>query len=359
PRRAHRDRSLPARGGAHGRREPLPADPSHRHPRDPARDHDPVHPRRGQHLQPRLRDGLPDADRPELAHFRGHQHLRVQGRPAGRPVQLLGRHRAVQLLPEPPPSADLQLGRLEGQPVEPVVISMRTPTSTHTLQSSTFTPRPQTFANRIADPLFVLITYGIIAIAMLLIIYPLYFIVIASISDPSLVQQGKVVLIPRGVTLDGYLTIFGTSTIVRGFMNSVLYTVVGTALSVSMILFGAYALARKDMPGRNFFMILFVITMFFDGGMIARYLVVKELGLLDTMWAVVLPGAVGVWNLIIARTFFEQNLSPELREAAQLDGASDFRFFFGIALPLSKPLIVLMAMIHIVANWNAFFDAMI
>src|SRR5699024_8630509 len=108
--------------------------------------------------------------------------------------------------------------------VEPVVISMRTPTSTHTLQSSTFTPRPQTFANRIADPLFVIITYGIIAIAMLLIIYPLYFIVIASISDPSLVQQGKVVLIPRGVTLDGYLTIFGTSTIVRGFTNSVLCT---------------------------------------------------------------------------------------------------------------------------------------
>ncbi|MGO2585370.1 MAG: carbohydrate ABC transporter permease, partial [Brachybacterium tyrofermentans] len=192
-----------------------------------------------------------------------------------------------------------------------------------------------------------------------LIVYPLYFIVIASISDPSLVQQGKVVLFPRGITFDGYLTIFGTSTIVRGFANSVLYTVVGTALSVTMILTGAYALSRKDMPGRNLFMILFVITMFFDGGMIARYLVVKELGMLNTMWAVVLPGAVGVWNLIIARTFLQQNLSPELREAAQLDGASDFRFFFGIAIPLSKPLIVLMVMIHLVANWNAFFDAMI
>lgn len=230
--------------------------------------------------------------------------------------------------------------------------------------SSTLSPaknslRQEPFHRRMADPLFGIITYGLIAAAIVVIIYPLYFIVIASISDPNLVQQGKVVFLPRGITFDGYLTIFGTSTIVRGFANSVLYTVVGTALSVTMILTGAYALSRKDMPGRNLFMILFVITMFFDGGMIARYLVVKELGMLNTMWAVVLPGAVGVWNLIIARTFLQQNLSPELREAAQLDGASDFRFFFGIAIPLSKPLIVLMVMIHLVANWNAFFDAMI
>ena len=230
--------------------------------------------------------------------------------------------------------------------------------------SSTLSPtknslRREPFHRRMADPLFGLVTYGLIAVAIVLIVYPLYFIVIASISDPNLVQQGKVILFPRGITFDGYLTIFGTSTIVRGFANSVLYTVVGTALSVTMILTGAYALSRKDMPGRNLFMILFVITMFFDGGMIARYLVVKELGMLNTMWAVVLPGAVGVWNLIIARTFLQQNLAPELREAAQLDGASDFRFFFGIAIPLSKPLIVLMVMIHLVANWNAFFDAMI
>ncbi|MGO2311435.1 carbohydrate ABC transporter permease [Brachybacterium tyrofermentans] len=228
-----------------------------------------------------------------------------------------------------------------------------------TLTPTKNSPRREPFHRRMADPLFGVVTYGLIAVAIVLIVYPLYFIVIASISDPSLVQQGKVVLFPRGITFDGYLTIFGTSTIVRGFANSVLYTVVGTALSVTMILTGAYALTRKDMPGRNLFMILFVITMFFDGGMIARYLVVKELGMLNTMWAVVLPGAVGVWNLIIARTFLQQNLSPELREAAQLDGASDFRFFFGIAIPLSKPLIVLMVMIHLVANWNAFFDAMI
>lgn len=237
--------------------------------------------------------------------------------------------------------------------------STLSPAKNSTEKSPKNSLRREPFHRRMADPLFAVVTYGLIAVAIVLIVYPLYFIVIASISDPSLVQQGKVVLFPRGITFDGYLTIFGTSTIVRGFANSVLYTVVGTALSVTMILTGAYALSRKDMPGRNLFMILFVITMFFDGGMIARYLVVKELGMLNTMWAVVLPGAVGVWNLIIARTFLQQNLSPELREAAQLDGASDFRFFFGIAIPLSKPLIVLMVMIHLVANWNAFFDAMI
>ncbi|MEE1651413.1 carbohydrate ABC transporter permease [Brachybacterium sp. J144] len=225
--------------------------------------------------------------------------------------------------------------------------------------SSRIPLRREPLHRRLADPLFGLVTYGLIGLSIFAIVYPLYFIVIASISDPNLVQQGKVVFFPRGITFEGYLTIFSTSTIVRGFANSVLYTVVGTALSVTMILTGAYALSRKDMPGRNLFMVLFVITMFFDGGMIARYLVVKDLGMLNTMWAVVLPGAVGVWNLIIARTFLEQNLSPELREAAQLDGASDFRFFFRIALPLSKPLIVLMVMIHLVANWNAFFDAMI
>lgn len=128
---------------------------------------------------------------------------------------------------------------------------------------------------------------------------------------------------------------------------------------MAIILTAGYALSRKDMPGRNFFMILFVITMFFDGGLISRYLVVKELGMLDTVWGVILPGAVGVWNLIIARTFFEQNVPGELREAAQIDGASDFRFFFQIALPLVMPLVALMAMTHIVFYWNSYFDAMI
>jgi len=212
---------------------------------------------------------------------------------------------------------------------------------------------------RLADPAFTVVTIGMLLAAIAVIIYPLYFIVIASVSDPSEIYDGNVWLWPAGFTLEGYERIFSDPTILRGFANSMLYTVVGTAVSVTAILGAGYALSREDLYARKFFMLLFVITMFIDGGLIAKYLVVRDLGMLDTIWSVVLPGAVGVWNLIIARSFFENNVPKELREAAQLDGANDFRFFFQIVLPLSKPLVFLMIMIHLVANWNAFFDALI
>ena len=213
--------------------------------------------------------------------------------------------------------------------------------------------------SRMADPLFNVVAIGGLLMAMAAIIYPMYFIVIASFSEPSEILNGNVWLWPRGFTLEGYTRIFSDETILRGFGNSVLYTVVGTVISVAAILCAAYALSRKDLYGRTFFMLLFIITMFIDGGLIARYLVVRDLGMLDTIWAVVLPGAIGVWNLIIARAFFENNVPSELRDAAQIDGANDFRFFWSVVLPLSKPLIFLMIMIHLVANWNAFFDALI
>ncbi|MGQ7787085.1 carbohydrate ABC transporter permease [Nesterenkonia sp. PF2B19] len=221
-------------------------------------------------------------------------------------------------------------------------------------------PRPRrSLVSRYADPLFNVIAVGLLLVAIVAIIYPMYFILIASVSEPSEILNGNVWVVPRGFTLEGYVQILSDAGILRGFANSVLYTVVGTGVSVAVILAAAYALSRKDLYGRTPLMLLFVITMFIDGGLIARYLVVRDLGMLDTMWAVVLPGAVGVWNLIIARAFFENNVPGELRDAAQMDGASDFRFFFSIVLPLSKPLIFLMIMIHLVANWNAFFDALI
>ena len=218
--------------------------------------------------------------------------------------------------------------------------------------------RPR-WRDRAADPVFNFLAIGMLVVAIVVILYPLYFILIASVSEPSEILHGNVWLWPQGFTLEGYTRIFSDPTILRGFGNSVLYTVVGTAISVSAILCAAYALSRKDLFGRTFFMLLFIITMFIDGGLIARYLVVRDLGMLNTIWAIVLPGAIGVWNLIIARAFFENNVPAELREAAQLDGANDFRFFLQIVLPLSKPLIFLMIMIHLVANWNAFFDALI
>lgn len=209
------------------------------------------------------------------------------------------------------------------------------------------------------DTLYYVVAYGLLTLIVLSILYPLYFVVIASFSDPAQIYQGNVWLWPAGFTTEGYQAIFSDPTILRGFGNSVLYTAVGTFISVTMIIMAAYALSRKDLYGRTFVLLLFIITMFFDGGLIARYLVVRELGMLNTIWAVVVPGGVAVWNLIIGKAFFENNIPDELREAAQLDGANDFKFFLRIALPLSKPLIALMIMIHMVANWNAFFDALI
>lgn len=210
-----------------------------------------------------------------------------------------------------------------------------------------------------SDPLFTTAAIVVLLCAIAAVVYPLYFILIASVSDPNAVYEGKVWLLPSGLTFEGYQRIFADPKVWSGLQNTLVYTVLGTTISVSAILGGGYALSRKDLPGRKLLMLVFVVTMFFDGGLITKYLVVRDLGLIDTVWAVVLPGAVGVWNLIIARSFFEHTIPEELREAAQMDGASDFRFFFGIALPLSKPLIMLMVMIHVVANWNSFFDALI
>ncbi|WP_265523549.1 carbohydrate ABC transporter permease [Oerskovia flava] len=240
------------------------------------------------------------------------------------------------------------------------------PSTTHTPNRRPRRPSGPTGApsrgpwrGRLADPLFNVIAIGLLGLAIVAILYPLYFIVIASVSEPAEILNGNVWLVPQGFTVEGYGRIFSDPDILRGFANSVLYTLVGTAISVASILCAAYALSRKDLYGRTFFMLLFILTMFIDGGLIARYLVVRDMGMLNTMWAVVLPGAIGVWNLIIARAFFENNVPGELRDAAQLDGANDFRFFLRIVLPLSKPLIFLMIMIHLVANWNAFFDALI
>ncbi|MDP4504353.1 carbohydrate ABC transporter permease [Nonomuraea turcica] len=212
---------------------------------------------------------------------------------------------------------------------------------------------------RLGDPLFNAVTLLIIGGALAAIIYPLYFILIASVSDPDQVNTGQVWFWPSGVTFDGYRRILSDPTVWQGLANSVTYTALGTVLSVALVLAGGYALSRHDLPGRNVILLLIVVTLFFDGGLVPRYLVVRDLGLLDTVWAMILPNAVTVWNLVIARVYFESNIPASLREAASLDGASDLRFFFRIALPLAKPLLAVMALIHLVWNWNAFFDALI
>ncbi|MBM7505893.1 carbohydrate ABC transporter permease [Agromyces aurantiacus] len=219
--------------------------------------------------------------------------------------------------------------------------------------------RGRDLRRRLADPLFSAATMAILGLALVAVIYPLYFIVIASISEPARVYEGQVWFWPVDVTFDGYARLLADPTVWRGLANSVVYTGLATAVSVALVVSAGYVLSRRDLPGRRTLTFLLVVTLFFDGGIIPRFLVVRDLGLLDTVGAMILPGAVAVWNVIVARTFFESNLPDELREAAQMDGASDFRFFFRVALPLSKPLIALMIVIHLVWNWNGFFDALI
>jgi putative aldouronate transport system permease protein len=221
------------------------------------------------------------------------------------------------------------------------------------------TPSGTVLRRRLADPLFNAFAMAILGFALIAVIYPITFIVIASVSEPARVYEGQVWFWPVGFTLDGYTRLLTDASVWRGLGNSVLYTGLATALSVALVVSAGYVLSRRDLPGRKTITFLIVVTLFFDGGIIPKFLVVQSLGLLDTIGAMILPGAVAVWNVIIARAFFESNLPDELREAAQVDGASDFRFFFRIAVPLSKPLIALMIVIHLIWNWNGFFDALI
>lgn len=210
-----------------------------------------------------------------------------------------------------------------------------------------------------SDILFDVVNYGLLAVILLLVLYPLYFVVIASFSNPTLVNSGQIILIPRGINFEGYVRIFNDKMILTGYGNSILYTVLGTIVSVIVTVPGAYALSRREMAGRNFIMYMVVFTMFFSGGLIPTFILVKNLGLYNSFWSLILPVAVIPWNLIIARTFFQTSIPDELREAAQLDGCNEFRFFFRIALPLSSALLAIMVLFYAVGYWNTYFNALI
>ncbi len=209
------------------------------------------------------------------------------------------------------------------------------------------------------DVTFDIINYLILTVFLLAVLYPLYFVAIASFSDPNMVNAGKVWLIPQGITFEGYQRILDDPQIWIGYRNSLFYTVFGTALNVVLTLTAAYALSRKDLDGRNIVMAMLVFTMLFGGGLIPRYLVVKNLKMLDTVWAMLIPNAVGVWNIIICRTFFQSTIPDEMLDAAMMDGCSSSRFFIRIVLPLSSALIAVMILFYGVSHWNAFFDALI
>ncbi|WP_020573790.1 carbohydrate ABC transporter permease [Actinopolymorpha alba] len=209
------------------------------------------------------------------------------------------------------------------------------------------------------DRIFNACNYVILGLFLIAVLYPLLYILSASFSDPQAVLSGRVWLWPVDVNLNGYRAIFEYQSIVRGFLNSLFYAGVGTLVNVTLTLLAAYPLSRRDLFGRNSFMLLFVFTMLFSGGMIPTYLVVHNLGLLNTRWALILPTAMAVWNMIITRTYYQVTIPHELLEAARIDGCDDFRFFTRIVLPLSKPIIAVNALFYAVGHWNQFFNALI
>lgn len=204
------------------------------------------------------------------------------------------------------------------------------------------------------------IVLGIICVVMfLLIAYPIYFIIIASISDSVLVSTGKVLLFPKGISFFGYNEIFQDGRIWTGYRNTMIYTFAGTAVNILVTLPAAYVLSRKEFKAGKFIMFAFVFTMFFNGGLIPTYLLMKDLNIINTMWVFILPFCVNVFYLIIARTFFENSLPKELYEAAAMDGCSHFTYFVKVALPLSKALISVIGLYYLVGHWNDFFTGLI
>ncbi len=209
------------------------------------------------------------------------------------------------------------------------------------------------------DRVFEIVNTALLALILLVILYPLWFVVIASVSDPAKVVAGDVLLWPAGVSFEAYRMVFRDSMIMTGYRNTLYYTLLGTAINLVMTVLAAYPLSRKDWVGRGFFMALVMFTMFFSGGTIPTYLLMNDLGLINTTWAIVLPGAVSVYNAIVMRTFFINSIPLELQEAAQVDGCSNTRLLLRIVLPLSKPILAVMVLFYGVAHWNAFFGALI
>ena len=211
------------------------------------------------------------------------------------------------------------------------------------------------FSERTSDIILAAITL----IVVLLVAYPLYYVLVASFSNPYDVYAGKTFLMPSQFTLDGYKAVFADSNIFTGYINSIKYTVIGTLFSVTMLYITAYPLSRKELPGRKFFSLFFLLTMYFGGGLIPTYLVVRNTGLINNMWALFLPGGVAVGNMIIVRNYFQNSIPQELVEASEIDGCSKLQTFWNVIIPLSTPIMAVMVVFSMVAYWNDWFTALI
>ncbi len=208
------------------------------------------------------------------------------------------------------------------------------------------------------DRAFGIVNGILLAIITLLIVYPIYFIIVASVSDPTYVNLGQTLFWPKGLNISGYRKIFEYSEITTGYLNSIFYTVLGTCINLLVCVPTAFALSRKELVGRGWINAFFVVTMYFSGGLVPGYLLIKNLGMINTVWALVLPGALNVYNMIVCRSFFMSNISDELFEATKIDGGSYTSFFFKVVLPLSKSIIAVMVLYHALVHWNSYLSAL-
>ena len=209
------------------------------------------------------------------------------------------------------------------------------------------------------DLIFLTIVHASVIAISAVILYALWFVVIASVSDPNRVASGEVLFLPKGITLEGFKYIFRDKRIWTGYRNTILYTTVGTLIGLFITIPAGYALSKKDMVGKGIIMKLLVFTKYFSGGLIPTYLVVKRLHLVNTPYVLMIMGSFSVFNLILCRTFFINTLPQELQEAAEIDGCTIFQYFIKIVLPLSKAIIAIMALYYAVGHWNSFFNGLI
>ena len=209
------------------------------------------------------------------------------------------------------------------------------------------------------DVIYDTVIFIILTFIFLVVAYPLYFVIISSISDPIEVSAGKVTLAPVGFTLDGYKEVFKTKTVMRGFLNSLIITIMGTSINLLVTIPTSYALSRPDFTLKRPITLFYILTMFVSGGMMPTYIIVRSTGILNTWWSLILPGCLGVYNMIVGRTFFKTNIPIELMEAAKLDGCGNTKFFIYVVLPLSGAITAILCLYYGVGHWNSYFSALI
>jgi putative aldouronate transport system permease protein len=211
----------------------------------------------------------------------------------------------------------------------------------------------------LGDKVFDTVNVILLSLLTLITIYPLIFVLSASLSDPLEVVTGRVYLLPRGLNIDAYKSVLGNATIGRGYRNSIFYTCLGVSLSMTLTIFAAFGLSRPNLIGRKFFTIIITLTMFFSGGLVPLYLVVKSLGLIGKFWSIILPSAMSAYNMLIMRSYFMTSIPYSLQEASIIDGCTPWKMLIKIMLPLSKPVLAVIALFYGVARWNSYFSAML